>query len=293
MHPSDMGIFQKTIGEDTITICLWVDDFLGFSTNESLIEELKKKVTDRFGDARFDNGKILNYIGMTISQAKNGVITVKQTEYIKKIVTQAGVTKTSVSCNHPDLMKRKNSDTAVALGDPKRYLSLVMSAMFAAKRTRPEILPAVCILASRVQNPDEQDMKCLLRVFEYLKGSTDLGLRYKPDEIALYYWIDASYNLHHDSRGHTGIVATIGRKNAPIYVRSQKHKLHTRSSTESELVATDEGRSATLTLDDTCVRLSRISSATCDCVSRQSVYDASVSNWTVQVRAPETHGREI
>ena len=143
--------------------------------------------------------------------------------------------------NHPDLMKRKNSDTAVALGDPKRYLSLVMSAMFAAKRTRPEILPAVCILASRVQNPDEQDMKCLLRVFEYLKGSTDLGLRYKPDEIALYYWIDASYNLHHDSRGHTGIVATIGRKNAPIYVRSQKHKLHTRSSTESELVATDEG----------------------------------------------------
>jgi hypothetical protein len=219
---------------------------------------------------------------MTISQAKNGVITVKQTEYIKKIVTQAGVTKTSVSCNHPDLMKRKNSDTAVALGDPKRYLSLVMSAMFVAKRTRPEILPAVCILVSRVQNPDEQDMKCLLRVFEYLKGSTDLGLRYKPDEITLYYWIDASYyNLHHDSRGHTGIVATIGRKNAPIYVRSQKHKLHTRSSTESEL-ATDEGVLHLLWMI-----------LVFDCVSRQSVYDASVSNWAVQVRAPETHGREI
>jgi hypothetical protein len=36
-------------------------------------------------------------------------------------------------------------------------------------------------------------------------------------------------------------VATIGKHNAPIYVRSQKHKLHTRSSTEAELVATDEG----------------------------------------------------
>jgi hypothetical protein len=116
-----------------------------------------------------------------------------------------------------------------------------MSAMYAVKRTRPEILPPICILASRARNPDEDDMKSLLRVFEYLKGSTDMGLTFKPDEIKLHYWIDASYNLHHDSRGHTGIVVTVGLKNAPIYVRSQKHKIYTRSSTESELVATDEG----------------------------------------------------
>ena len=113
--------------------------------------------------------------------------------------------------------------------------------MFAAKRTRPEILPPVCILASRVQDPDEDDMKSLLRVYEYLKGTLHLGLRFKPESIELCYWIDASYDLHSDSRGHTGIVATIGKNNAPIYVRSQKQKLNTRSSTEAELVATDEG----------------------------------------------------
>jgi hypothetical protein len=241
VHPSDMGIFQKKLGDDTITICLWVDDFLGYSTNKALIEELKKKVTARFGDARFDDGKILNYIGMTITQPKNGMVMVNQTEYIKKIVTESGVTKTSQSPNHFELMKRKDKDKAKPISDTKRYLSLVMSAMYLAKRTRPEILPPVCILASRVREPDEDDMKYLLRVFEYLKGSTDLGLRYKPDDISLHYWIDASYNLHFDSCGHTGIVATIGRRNAPIYIRSQKHKLHTRSSTEAELVATDEG----------------------------------------------------
>jgi hypothetical protein len=241
VHPSDMGVFQLKVGDDTITICLWVDDFLGFSTNDALIEDLKKSVTERFGDARFDNGEVLNYIGMTISQPKKGVVIVKQTEFIKKIVVDSNVTKTSASPNHPDLMKHKDSSTVKPLRDPKKFLSLVMSAMFAGKRTRPEILPPVCILASRVQNPDEDDMKYLLRVFEYLNGSTDLGLRYKPDTIRLYYWIDASYNLHRDSRGHTGIVATVGKHNAPIYVRSQKHKLHTRSSTEAELVATDEG----------------------------------------------------
>jgi hypothetical protein len=68
---------------------------------ETVIDELQKKVTDRFGDARFDNGQVLNYIGMTISQPKNGVVIVKQTEYIKKIITQSLVSKTSESPNHP------------------------------------------------------------------------------------------------------------------------------------------------------------------------------------------------
>jgi hypothetical protein len=241
VHASDMGVFQKKVNHDVITICLWVDDFLGFSTNRALIDELKNRVTERFGDARFDDGKILNYIGMTISQPKNNVITVKQVEFIKKIVQQSGVTLHSQSPNHPGLMQKKDKNTIVPLHSSTRYLSLIMSAMFLAKRTRPEILTPVCILASRVQAPDSQDMKYLLRVYEYLNSNIDIGLRYHPTNIQLFYWIDASYNLHEDSRGQSGIIATVGRLNAPIYVRSQKQKLHTRSSTESELVATDEG----------------------------------------------------
>ena len=242
-HASDQGIFQKKSNGDTITICLWVDDFLGFSTSKALTAELKKAVVDRYGDARFDDGEVLNYIGMTITQPHNGTIIVKQKEYIKKIVQDAGVTKTHISPNHPNLMTRKDKSKVQPLSrqGQTRYLSLLMSAMFLAKRTRPEILTAVCILAGRVQNPDNQDMIFLLRIFEYLNGSMDIGIRYSPGDLKLTYWIDASYSLHHDSRGHSGIMATLGRNNAPIYVKSQKQKLNTRSSTESELVATDEG----------------------------------------------------
>ena len=118
-------------------------------------------------------------------------------------------------------MKRKDKDKVKPIRDTKRYLSLVMSSMYLAKRTRPDILPLASILASRVREPDEDDMKYLLRVFEYLKGST-IGSMSRTISIST-------------------IVATIGRRNAPIYIRSQKHKLHTRSSTEAELVATDEG----------------------------------------------------
>lgn len=140
-------------------------------------------------------------------------------------------------------MKRlsPNDRGARKLQNTTRYLSLLMSAMFLAKRTRPETLTPVCVLASRVDSPCERDMACLLRVFEYINDNPDMGLHFKPDSITLIYWIDASYNLHLDSRGHTGIVVTVGENNAPIFVKSQKQRLHTRSSTEAELVATDEG----------------------------------------------------
>jgi hypothetical protein len=125
---------------------------------------------------------------MTITQSKNGVIIVKQKEYIKKIVADSGVLKTSTSPNHPNIMKKKTPDVR-PLHTQTYYLSLLMSAMFLAKRTRPDILAPVCILATRVQAPDEEDMTSLLRVYEYLKGTGDMGIRYKPESLELVSWI--------------------------------------------------------------------------------------------------------
>lgn len=101
-------------------------------------------------------------------------------------------------------------------------------------------MTAVCIYW---QGEYKTLMKTICNIYyAYLSiGSIDMGITYSPESLELVYWIDASYNLHHDSRGHSGIVVTMGRNNAPIYTKSQKQKLNTRSSTEAELVATDEG----------------------------------------------------
>jgi hypothetical protein len=49
---------------------------------------------------------------------------------------------------------------------------------------------------------------------------------------------DASHHTHRDSKGHGGIFVNLG--SGPVFARSYKLKMVTRSSTESELVALEE-----------------------------------------------------
>jgi hypothetical protein len=241
VHPSDQGVFIKETSKgEKLTICLWVDDILGFSTSDSLIKELRDAVCDKYGDARYKNSATLSFLGMTITQPSRGGSHAKQQAYATKIVQASGVTKTASCPTHRQLVTGKPS-TPAPKTDPKRFLSLMMSAMFLGKRTRPEILTSLSYLGSRITDPDEYDMVCLLRIFEYLKGTLDRGLYFHPESMQLYYWCDAAYGTHTaDMKGHTGMMATLGYMNAPILAKSNKQKLNTRSSTEAELVALDD-----------------------------------------------------
>ena len=54
----------------------------------------------------------------------------------------------------------------------------------------------------------------------------------------LRWFVDASFAVHPDMRGHTGGAMTMGQ--GFPFDKSTKHKLNTRSSTESEIVAVDD-----------------------------------------------------
>ena len=74
---------------------------------------------------------------------------------------------------------------------------------------------------------------------EYLRGDRDRPLILGADNDGLLMWyVDASFAVHPNMRGHTGGGLTLGR-GFPITV-STKQKLNTRSSTESELVGVDD-----------------------------------------------------
>ena len=54
------------------------------------------------------------------------------------------------------------------------------------------------------------------------------------DPVTLRWWVDASYAVHSDMKGHTGGSLSLGR--GGVYNTSSRQKLVSRSSTEAELV---------------------------------------------------------
>ena len=241
-NPVDPGLFMKTVGDDRIILSLWVDDFLGFASKRSLIDELKAAIEERFGDSRFNDNNVLAFLGMTITQPnRHGEVFVGVEEYIKRICEQSPFELRYVADpNHKYLLRPKPKDKIEPV-DSTQFLSLLMKAMWAAKRVRADVLIALSILASRGKNPDNFDMMCLEKVYCYLYSTQGMGLRFAPNSMTLHYWVDAAYALNSDDKmqSQSGIMVTIGYANAPIFTASLKQKIVTRSSTEAELVALD------------------------------------------------------
>jgi hypothetical protein len=78
-----------------------------------------------------------------------------------------------------------------------------------------------------------------MRVVKYLRGCPQLPLTLEADQAMVIKWyVDASYAVHEDMKGHTGAVMTMGKGAA--YSSSSKQKINTRSLMETELVGVND-----------------------------------------------------
>jgi hypothetical protein len=119
------------------------------------------------------------------------------------------------------------------------FHTYVMKAMFIAKRSRKDILPAIAFKASRVKEPNEGDWNKLLRTLGFLKYTkNDVLTLVADDEQALYWMIDAAFAVHPDMKSHTGGTFSLGK--GAIHADSVKQKTNSRSSTEAELNGVDD-----------------------------------------------------
>jgi hypothetical protein len=75
------------------------------------------------------------------------------------------------------------------------------------------------------------------RILLYVYSTMDDGIVFQPGPVELVCFVDASHNCYDDGRGHYGYSISLGKHDGAFYVKSQKMKLNTLSSTESEYVA--------------------------------------------------------
>jgi hypothetical protein len=240
-NPYDHCVMNKTVNGRQLTVAWHVDDIKVSHMEVAVVDEFIDMMEEEFGKEMplsQSRGKIHDYLGMMLDFTVPGQVTVDMSSYIQTIledIPEDMIGKAATpAANH---LFEVNSDNPVYLDAARAetFVHLTMQLLYLSQHGRPDIRTAVSFLNGRVQKPDEDDYKKLSRVIKYLQTTPDLPLVLAADDSGMIqWWIDASFAVHPDMKGHTGATMTMGR--GSVYSTSSKQKLVARSSTESELI---------------------------------------------------------
>ena len=107
------------------------------------------------------------------------------------------------------------------------------------KRAQPDLQLAIAYLCTRVKAPVADNLRKLGRVFQYTRNTISIPLILGWDGLGKIYWsADAAFAVHSDMRSHSGCVMSLGQD--ALVLQSNKQKLNTKSSMESEIVGVDD-----------------------------------------------------
>jgi hypothetical protein len=92
----------------------------------------------------------------------------------------------------------------------------------------------------------------LIHILKFVNHSSRDGFWIRPSNLVLKCSADASYLLHGNSKGHSGVLFWLGTINSPIDSICRKQHIVVGSSMEGELVALNECSSALTSLIAIC-----------------------------------------
>ena len=249
INPYDPCVANKVVDGKQMT-CIWhVDDLKVSHVSPDELTGFGAWLKDKYGDCKEHRGKIHDYLGMELDYTQPGKVMIRMVPYIQETIDEFPEeiigTKTTPAAEY--LFRIRDPSEAKALPEEQAMMfhRSVAKLVFIQARARRDIQTAVAFLTTRVKAPDEDDWGKLKRVLQYLKGTINMPLVLSAESMTLAtWWIDASYAVHADCRGHTGAMASFG-SGMPISF-SRKQKLNTKSSTEAELVGVDDAMGAVL-----------------------------------------------
>jgi hypothetical protein len=235
---NDECLFMKRNGTDWSILSTHVDDILQITSTTTMIRELHQALLREYTTVTF-HSSASSYTGMSIKRSHD-----KKTIYLR----QEGLTEQILTKYLPESDKEKTKTTPASDNlmhstansestDRNKYLSLVMSLMYLARLTRPDILLPVTYLATKSANPTSEDLKHAHRILHYLNGTRDKGIRINCTELQIYGSCDASFGTHIDGKSHTGYILSLGENKSYLSAKSVKQKLVALSSTDAELIA--------------------------------------------------------
>jgi hypothetical protein len=223
-----------------------VDDLKSSHVDASVNDDFARWLEQQYGDPRVNTvkvtrGKLHDYLGMTLDYTAPGQVKIDMTKYIKAMIDEfPEELPGKVNCPwNENLFKHDENSVTLSKDMRESFHTFVAKGLFLCKRARPDIMPAIAFLSTQVKKPTKHDWYKLRRMMNFLTTTINDGLTLRANlNIITNWYIDAAFAVHTDYKSHTGALLTLGQ--GAVTSISTKQKINTRSSTESELVSTDD-----------------------------------------------------
>lgn len=190
---SDNAVFQKHMNSTTILILAYVDDLVFLSNSRA---RLQSEIDQFLKHFEGKSEQLHWYLGVQF-KIYNDFFIISQKSYIWQTLKDFGLLdintySTPMISNFYDEVILHKSDQPV---DETNYRAMIGALLFLARRTRPDISTAVGILSQFSNQPTVFIMHCVKRVFGYLKGTANLGIRltFKSHSTGVKFYADSDY----------------------------------------------------------------------------------------------------
>ena len=198
--------------------------------------------SNEIGQVKANRCKKHDYLAMNLDYSQDGKVKIDMTDYVKSIIEVFPENIEGKQVQSPaneNLFKVNEKSEPLQKDKAETFHTIVAKCLFVAKRARPDILPTVAYLCTRVKAPTKDDWGKLKRLMIFMGNTSDDSLTLEADSTNIIRWhIDAAFGVHPDMRSHTGATMTLGK--GAIQSASKKQKVNTRSSTEAELIGADD-----------------------------------------------------
>jgi hypothetical protein len=187
------------------------------NTIEYLRQEYESIFEDGSGATVVSRGNIHKYLGMNLDYTVRGQVKITMFDYINEIITafdkaepKVGGTKTSAA---PDsIFKVDESCEKLKQDKAVEFHKLVANTLYSTKRAMPDTCTAIAFLTTRVRAPDKDDWNKLVHFMRYIRGTHTMPLILSANGSGiLKWWVDASFAVHPNMRGHSGGGLSLGR----------------------------------------------------------------------------------
>nr|GEW48290.1 retrovirus-related Pol polyprotein from transposon TNT 1-94 [Tanacetum cinerariifolium] len=186
----DNTLFTKKKSSNLIIVQIYVDDIIFGSTCQDMCDEFAKIMHDEFEMSMM--GELNFFIGLQIKQMEDGIF-FNQSKYIKEMLKKFGIEdskpmKTPMSSD-TKLTKDKKCESV----DSTKYQSMIGSLLYLTA-SRLDIMFSVCLCARFQEAPKTSHIEAVKRIFQYIKGTTHLGLWYpKGTGIETVVYADSNH----------------------------------------------------------------------------------------------------